>query len=120
VDSSLINRIISDKILKAAGHVCEEAVDGLEAVEKVCRKMSEKESTRKYDAILMDFVMPHMDGPTATREIRQLGYKGAIFGVVSSDVESNVQQFLKSGANKVLVKPFKLEEFHSEMDRLSK
>ena len=52
------------KVLRSEGHTCDEAEDGLIAVEKVKQKMAENEGKRVFDAILMDFVMPHMDGPT--------------------------------------------------------
>jgi CheY-like chemotaxis protein len=47
------------------------AEDGMIAVEKV-RSIMAFSAKNHYDAILMDFVMPHMDGPTATKNIREL------------------------------------------------
>ena len=52
------------RLLATHGHTIDEAVDGAAGVE---RAKEEHAAGRSYDAILMDFVMPVMDGPTATR-----------------------------------------------------
>ena len=62
VDDSKLNRRMLLRSLKANNHRCEEAEDGLEAVNKV-RQMG-IDNVERYDAILMDFMMPKMDGPT--------------------------------------------------------
>ena len=53
-----------------------------------------------------------MDGPTATRAIRDMGYTGRIFGVTGN---GNVQQFTDSGVEQVLMKPFSLPEFQAAL-----
>ena len=56
VDDSPLNRKMLQRILRAAGHTCDEAEDGVIAVAKVKEMMSS--SAKAYSAILMDFVMP--------------------------------------------------------------
>ena len=53
-----------------------------------------------------------MDGPTATRAIRELGYTGRIFGVTGN---GDVQQFTDSGVERVLMKPFSIPEFQAAL-----
>lgn len=83
VDDSRLNRKMLLKCLKANGHTCWEAEDGVEAVAAVEKRMRDR-LLEPFDAILMDFVMPNMDGPEATQKIRALGYKGLVFGVTGN------------------------------------
>ena len=116
VDDSLMNRKMLASLLKSVGHTCDQAVDGLKAVEAVRTK---RDSGSKYDAILMDFVMPNMEGPAATAEIRALGIDWPIFGLTGNGMEADIQTFLKAGANKVFVKPMYIEDFETTMKTLS-
>jgi signal transduction histidine kinase/CheY-like chemotaxis protein len=86
VDDSRLSRKMLMKCLKAEGHNCCEAEDGLDALLKVRERMryGSSEKGRPFDIILMDFVMPNMDGPTATKGIRVLGYDAPIFGVTGN------------------------------------
>jgi signal transduction histidine kinase/CheY-like chemotaxis protein len=86
VDDSRLNRKMLLKCLRADGHTCSEAEDGWEAIAMVKERIGHGTGGhgRPFDAVLMDFVMPNMDGPTATKEIRALGYTAPIFGVTGN------------------------------------
>lgn len=51
--------------------------------------------------------MPVMNGPTASKQIRELGYKGMIIGLTGHALSEDVKDYLNSGADKVIVKPLR-------------
>jgi hypothetical protein len=79
VDDSGLNRRMLKRLLHVSGYDFDEAEDGLIALDKVTARMASV-TEGHYDVILMDYVMPNMDGPTATKAIRDLGYTAPIFG----------------------------------------
>ncbi|UZE94706.1 fused response regulator/phosphatase [Alkalimarinus alittae] len=99
VDDQRTNREILTWILKDLGHECDQAENGEEAVNIVKAKAP--------DLILMDVVMPVMDGYQATKEIKQhLGsqYVPVIFLTGLAD-KSTLIKCLESGGDDFLSKP---------------
>ena len=116
VDDSGLNRKLLCRLLRASRHICDEANDGLAALERVKIKMAgELGAKLRYDVILIDFVMPVMDGPTATKAIRALGYESLILGVTGNTLDSDINHFVKCGADAVLAKPFDFAAFRAHM-----
>jgi CheY-like chemotaxis protein len=115
VDDSALNRKMMRRYFTACGHTCYEATDGKHAVSMVKERMSNRYGKRSFDAVLMDFVMPVMDGPSACKAVRSIGYKGLIFGVTGNYRERDVEFFVSSGADVVLSKPFDTDKFQQCM-----
>ena len=106
VDDAVATRKMTCRAFRDTVEEIDEASDGVDAVREV---RSSIESKRSYDLILMDFIMPNMDGPTATKIIRdELGFTGIIVGVTGNALQSDINTFLVHGADKVLVKPVTL------------
>jgi CheY-like chemotaxis protein len=57
----------------------------------------------------MDFIMPVMDGPEATRLLRDAGFKGLIVGITGNMREEEVEHFKSCGADVVMGKPLDIE-----------
>jgi len=63
-----------------------------------------------YDVVLMDYHMPNVDGPTAARGMRDLGYSGLIIGLTGG-TEEEMNVFLSHGADHVLKQPLEVTQF---------
>ena len=103
------------KVMKQFAFVMMEAGTGLEAVQLVKDSMG---NGVPFDAIFMDNSMPGMDGPEATKEIRKLGFVGKIFGVTGHADQNDIESFIASGADEVLVKPVKIAKFKDVLQKI--
>ena len=112
VDDVAMNRKMLRRVLESRFDIVEEAGDGQEAVDMV-RAAQIHGGDSLYDVITMDYQMPVMDGVTATRILRDLGYDGAIVAVTGNAFPADVQRFILSGANEVFIKPLDVKEFES-------
>ena len=100
VDDIDINLEIAAYMLSPYEVQTDFAKSGLEAIEKVKRC--------HYDMILMDHMMPEMDGVEASGIIKQLGGEASkipIVAITANAVSSAVEMFFKNGFNGFLSKP---------------
>ena len=114
-EDSEMNRIIVRSLIgKVTGAVIEEAEDGQKAVE-----MFTDSPVDYYDLILMDLMMPNMDGYEATRAIRALERPDAqripIFAVTANAFPEDVEKCLATGMNTHIAKPLNAEEVYKKM-----
>ncbi len=112
VDDHPVNRQVLRLMIEAAGCEAVEAVDGLEAVEKV--------QNDAFDLILMDVRMPRLDGLEATRRIRALPSTASetpILAVTADAMPEDAARCLAAGMDAHLAKPVTYERLYAAIDQ---
>eukprot|EP01004_Peranema_trichophorum_P006072 NODE_490_length_2683_cov_37.107031_g421_i0.p1 GENE.NODE_490_length_2683_cov_37.107031_g421_i0~~NODE_490_length_2683_cov_37.107031_g421_i0.p1 ORF type:complete len:712 (-),score=78.45 NODE_490_length_2683_cov_37.107031_g421_i0:452-2587(-) len=97
VDDVLSCRVLLQKTLQRMGIECLIAADGVEAVDYG--------TTCHFDLVIMDLVMPRMDGIQATAKLKARGFRGTIVGLTGNAVEEDINAMKNAGAKEVLIKP---------------
>jgi two-component system, OmpR family, response regulator MprA len=92
------------------GYRTETAVDGADALAKL--------ETYAPDAIVLDVLMPRMDGLTTARRLRALGDRVPILMLTARDTVGDRVSGLDAGADDYLVKPFELDELLARLRAL--
>ncbi len=110
VDDAPTNRKIVHKMLKGKFAVIEEAENGEVAVNKYLEHLQDK---TPFDVVMMDFLMPVMNGLEATKIIRSFEHPTIIVGVTGNGLQSDIDLFMETGVDSVMIKPLKMNEFIS-------
>jgi PAS domain S-box-containing protein len=112
VEDNLVNRQVAQKFLERLGCQVRTAPDGLAAVAAF--------KTERFNLILMDMQMPHMDGITATREIRALergGQHTPIVALTANVLAGQLERCLEAGMDDFLAKPLDVTRLRDVLDR---
>lgn len=115
VEDNVLNQRIVTFSLKKYNHTVEIANNGLEALE-IYKK-------RKFDVILMDIMMPVMDGLEATLRIREYENVNSIsqtpiIAVTANTMDNDREKCLSYGMNDFMAKPFDVEKLKTIFNEL--
>ncbi len=109
-----LNMEIADTLLCAAGAVVTQAVNGRDAVDKFS-----KSPLDYFDVILMDIMMPEMNGFEATEKIRNLNRQDAktvpIIAMTAKTFSDDIKKCLESGMNEHIAKPIEVNALLSKI-----
>lgn len=111
VDDEYRIRQLIRKYAEFEGYEVEEAVDGMQAIE-VCRKQD-------FDLIIMDVMMPELDGFSACREIRKFRQTPIIMLSARGEEYDKIHGF-ELGSDDYVVKPFSPKELMMRVNAVIK
>ena len=116
VDDHPMNRLLVRQILRNAwpNSILVEADTGLKALQAL--------TTQTFDVVLMDMVMPEMDGIEATRSLRMAmpmpACQTPVLGLTANVNPQDLLRFQAAGVNAVLLKPFDQEQLCQHVENL--
>jgi CheY-like chemotaxis protein len=116
VEDNLLNQRIVTFSLKKYNHEVTIANHGVEAVELFLE--------RKFDVILMDIMMPVMDGIEATIKIREIEnvnnfkVRTPIIALTANTMDNDRDKCISFGMDEFMTKPFDIEKLKAIFDEL--
>ncbi len=110
VDDEPSVRDAVQRVLRVEGFAVETAVDGRDAIRRVAET--------RPDAMLLDVLMPGLDGLEVCRRMRDTGDRTPVLMLTARDGVSDRVEGLEAGADDYLPKPFALDELLARLRAL--
>ena len=102
VDDSKLNLKVAENVLKNFLVTTETVTSGLECLSCV--------SSKKYDIIFMDIMMPNMNGVEVLRKLRENGVNTPVIALTADAIEGQEEKYMSEGFDGYISKPINKEK----------
>ena len=114
VDDNNLNIKVARKALSSFNFEIDECYDGQECLDKVL-------SGKKYDLILMDIMMPHMNGEVAMSKLNEIeDFDSPVLALTADAVAGAREKYISLGFTDYIAKPFNREQIKEKLDKIFK
>ena len=111
VEDNQVNQMVTSQLLTRVGILVDIAGNGQEALAAL--------QAKTYDAVLMDVIMPGMDGLAATRAIRRtLRLDLPIIALTAKATDGDRGKCLEAGMDEYLTKPVESQHLYQALEKL--
>jgi len=112
VDDNPFNRELISEVAIAEGFLVKEAKDGKEAISKI--------NKTHFNLVMLDLLMPGMDGFETAKKIREMGITVPIVAVSALTMKQDLQRSLRAGCSDFLPKPINIKKLRSTIEKYKK
>ena len=114
VDDNKLNIKVAKKALSDFNFELDEAYDGQECLDKI-------KQGKEYDLILMDIMMPNMNGETTLEELKKDSkFSTPVIALTADAVAGAQEKYIEEGFSDYLSKPFSREQIKEKLDLIFK
>ena len=110
VDDNELNIKVAQRALSSLEINTDYTLSGMEAIEKV--------KSNKYDLILLDIMMPKMNGEQTLEELKKIeGFSTPVIALTADAVGDAKSKYIKKGFDSYLAKPFTRDQIKEKIDK---
>ncbi|RLC50456.1 MAG: hypothetical protein DRI23_07035, partial [Candidatus Cloacimonadota bacterium] len=112
VEDNVVNQKVASRLIEKIGYSTDLASNGIEAIEAV--------QTIDYDIVLMDLLMPEMDGLEATKQIKELAVnkcRPKIIAMTANSMLGDRELCIDAGMDDYINKPIRIDELETALDK---
>ncbi|MBR4830593.1 MAG: response regulator [Bacilli bacterium] len=112
VDDNKLNIKVARKALSSFNFEIDECYDGEECLNKI-------KSGNKYDLILMDIMMPNMNGEVCFSKLRELpDFNTPVIALTADAVAGSQEKYINDGFNDYIAKPFNKDQIKEKLVKI--
>jgi PAS domain S-box-containing protein len=110
-DTPNIRMLVSEYLSRAGARV-KAVSNGAEAVEAIRQSLAATDAEAEaFDLVILDLHMPELDGASAMKRMKVLGYSGPVVGLTADYLEKTPDQWTREGWDAMAAKPIDRQAF---------